>query len=108
MQIKRKDGPGSPDKPRVYVNSIFEIQENATALPSNKVTRDFPVLLFRTVSDRVADPHHLDAGPDPAFYFNENADLDFTLMRIRILLLIKVMEICDHWSLDPTLYRAPF
>jgi hypothetical protein len=42
LQIKRKDGPGSPDKPRVYVNSIFEIQENATALPSNKVTRDLP------------------------------------------------------------------
>jgi hypothetical protein len=26
----------------------------------------------------------------------------FNLMRIRILLLIKVMGICDHWSVDPT------
>ena len=77
MQIKRKDGPGSPDKPRVYVNSIFEIQENATALPSNKVTRGLPVLLFLTVPDRVADPHHFDADPDPAFHFNANADSDF-------------------------------
>ncbi len=25
----------------------------------------------------------------------------FTLLRIRILLLIKVMRICDHWSTDP-------
>ncbi len=50
MQIKRNDGPGSPDKPRVYVNSIFEIQENATTLPSNKVTELFlsysPVLFL--------------------------------------------------------------
>lgn len=34
--IKRNEGPGTPGKPRVYVNSIFEIQENVTALPTNK------------------------------------------------------------------------
>jgi hypothetical protein len=77
MQIKRNDGPGNPDKPRVYVNSIFEIQENATVLPSNKVRRGLPVLLFRTDTDRVADPHHFDADPDPAFHFNANPDPDF-------------------------------
>jgi hypothetical protein len=77
MQIKRNDGPGSPDKPRVYVNSIFEIQENATVLPSNKVRRGLPVLLFRSDTDRVADPHHLDADPDPAFHFHADPDPDF-------------------------------
>jgi hypothetical protein len=25
----------------------------------------------------------------------------FALMRIRILLLIKVIKVCDHWSIDP-------
>ena len=35
--IKRNDGPGNPKKPRVYVNSIFEIQANVTALPNTKV-----------------------------------------------------------------------
>jgi hypothetical protein len=25
----------------------------------------------------------------------------FTIMRTRILLLIRVMTICDHWSMDP-------
>jgi hypothetical protein len=79
MQIKRNDGPGSPDKPRVYVNSIFEIQENATVLPSNKVRRGLPVLLFRTDTDRVADPHHLDADPDPALHFYADPDTDFNL-----------------------------
>lgn len=37
MKVKRGDGPGTPSKPRVYVNSIFEIQANATHLPVNKV-----------------------------------------------------------------------
>ncbi len=35
---------------------------------------------------RVADPHHLNAYPDPDFYFNGDSDVQviFTLMRIRI------------------------
>jgi hypothetical protein len=36
----------------------------------------------------VADPHHVDADPDPTFHFdadpNADQDLDFYLMRIRI------------------------
>ena len=37
LQVKRDDGPGNPLKPRVYVNSIFEIRENHT-LPRDKVS----------------------------------------------------------------------
>jgi hypothetical protein len=42
-----------------------------------------------------------DADPDPSFYLIR-IRLN-TLMRIRILLLIsKVMQICDHWYLEPS------
>jgi hypothetical protein len=34
---------------------------------------------------------HFYADPDPAFHFNA----------VRILLLIKLMRICDHWPTDP-------
>jgi hypothetical protein len=38
--------------------------------------------------------------PDPAFHF--------TVMQIRILLLNKVIKVCDHWSIDPPgLYFEP-
>jgi hypothetical protein len=37
---------------------------------------------------RVADPHHFNADPNPAF----------TFMRNRIQLLLKVLGICDHQS----------
>ncbi len=46
----------------------------------------------------------------PAFYgtFMRIRNQLFTSMRIRILLLIKVMEICDHWSVDrPGLHFEP-
>jgi hypothetical protein len=32
----------------------------------------------------VADPHHLDADPDPTYYLYADPDPDFYLMRIRI------------------------
>jgi hypothetical protein len=53
------------------------------------------------------DSHHVDADPDldPSFYFDVDLDLDpdlkFNLIQNRILLLIKVMQICNHWSTDP-------
>jgi hypothetical protein len=47
----------------------------------------------------VADQHHFNADPDPAFHINADPDPIFTLMRIRILLFIKAMRICDHWSI---------
>jgi hypothetical protein len=59
---------------------------------------------FFSVLDRIADPQHAD--PDPAF-FHVNADPDqaFSLIRIRILilLLIKVMKFYDYryWYKDP-------
>jgi hypothetical protein len=40
------------------------------------------ISIFYSMVTRVADPHQ-------------------PLMRIRILFLIKVMGICDHWSKDP-------
>jgi hypothetical protein len=48
--------------------------------------------IFSTRGAESADPHHFDGDPDPTLH----------LMRIRsrILLLIKVMRICDHWSTD--------
>jgi hypothetical protein len=45
---------------------------------------------------RVADPHHVDVDPDPSFYFDEDPNPTLILTRIRILLLIKVMQICNH------------
>ncbi len=49
---------------------------------------------------RVADPHQFNAVPDPAFHFSDQ-DPTFHRFRIRILILIRVMRICDHWSTDP-------
>ncbi len=47
-------------------------------------------------SAEVADPHNLNADPDPAFHWNvENADPDSAPHDI------KVMRICDHLSTDP-------
>ncbi len=50
----------------------------------------------------VADPHHFHADSDLAFHFNANPDLAFHFISDpdRTLLLIKVMGICDHWSID--------
>ncbi len=41
----------------------------------------------------------MDRDPDPSFYFNENRIRHFTL--IRILLIIKVMQICGHLAYKP-------
>ncbi len=62
--------------------------------------------IVRTVAGRVvADLHHLYADLDLAFHFNTVPDSDpaFHLMRIRIriLLLIEMIRICNHWSADP-------
>ncbi len=59
------------------------------------------------------DPHNFHADPDPAFNFNTDTSPFFTLMRIRILLLIRVMQICDHLytasiaSVRPTALQGP-
>jgi hypothetical protein len=55
---------------------------------------------------RVADQQfNADSDPDPVFRIRIQL---FTLMRIRILLFIKVMQICDRWSTDhPGLYFEP-
>jgi hypothetical protein len=49
----------------------------------------------------VADPH--ESVPDPPCHFDVDPNPTFTLMRIliRILLLIKMMQIFDHWHTDP-------
>jgi hypothetical protein len=46
------------------------------------------------LTGRGPDPHHLIVGSDPTYHFKAD--------RVRILLLIKVMRICDHWSKDPS------
>jgi hypothetical protein len=58
-----------------------------------KPDRNATVITFLVNSNRVADPHHFNADPDPAFNYNADpdpafhfsADPDpaFTLMRIR-------------------------
>ena len=52
------------------------------------------------LSDRISDPHHFNAYPDPSFYINADPELIFNLNAdgIRILLRIKAMQICDHWT----------
>ncbi len=51
------------------------------------------------------DSHHFNAGPDPGPAFHRNADSDpafpFNADPVQILLLTKVIRICDHWSTDP-------
>ncbi len=55
-----------------------------------------------------ADSHHINADLAPAVHIYADPDPAFILMRIRILLLIKVMGIYDHWSIDlPGLYFEP-
>jgi hypothetical protein len=81
----------------------------------------FGISTLSTYKSRVADPHHLNADPNPAFQFNEdpdpafhvNADPDpaFNLLRIWIciLLFIKMMRIGDHLSIadPPRLHCGP-
>ncbi len=50
---------------------------------------------------RVGDPHHVKADSDIYFPCNAYRIRLFTMMRLQILLLIKVMRICDHWYTDP-------
>jgi hypothetical protein len=85
-------------------------------------TYDFVAIFFLASTleeNRVAYPHHVKTDPDPAFYLNADLGIQlFTLkltriqlltsMTIRIQLLFKVMEICDHWSINPTSSRTPF
>ncbi len=49
----------------------------------------FALSLLCLAKNRVADPHHLNADPNPAFYFT-NPDPAPLLSD----------GICDHWSLD--------
>ncbi len=46
------------------------------------------------------DPKHSDADPDSSFTLMRIQIRLFALMRIRIL-LIKVLQTCDHWSTGP-------
>jgi hypothetical protein len=57
-------------------------------------------------SSRDADPHHFNSDPDSAFRCYAKPDQTFPLKRIRILLLIKVMRICDYWREDPLKLRS--
>ncbi len=61
-------------------------------------------ILFPMVNSRVVDlAFHFNADTDPAFYYSTNPGIRiqlFTLMRIRILLVVNGMGIFDHWSLD--------
>jgi hypothetical protein len=58
----------------------------------------------KTDPARVADPHHFNADPNPAFHFNADPDPAFRFDgRIRILLLIAVMGIFVHWFENPPL-----
>ena len=50
--IRREDMLGSPSKPHVFVNSIFEIQANATHLPENKVE------LVKMIDKGIVIPFH--------------------------------------------------
>ncbi len=60
---------------------------------------------------RVADPHHNNADPvlDPSFHFNTDPDQTFSTsmqIRIRVLLLINIMRVCDYGSKDPPFYYS--
>jgi len=55
--IRRNDNVGTASKPRVYVNSIFEIQKNATYLPTDKIE------LVRMIDKGVVIPFHKQVCP---------------------------------------------
>jgi hypothetical protein len=57
-------------------------------------------LIYKIIKkDNVADPHqiwiHFDADPDSTFHFDADSDAERQI-QIRIQLLIKVMQICNH------------
>jgi hypothetical protein len=58
----------------------------------------FPHMNFAVPASKVADPD-----PNSAFHLIriQIRLSNLMLIRIRILLLIKVMRICDHWYTDP-------
>ncbi len=57
----------------------------------------------------VADPQHTNADPDHSFHFNTDPDQTFSnsvQIRIRILLHIIIMRVCDYGSKDPPFYSS--
>ncbi len=78
--------------------------------------REMSTILECKVSDphhinAVSDTHHINVDPDPAFHFNGDPDSTFSLScgRIQILILIKVMQICDHldYRISKALFEPP-
>ncbi len=60
---------------------------------------------------RISDPHHINADPDldPSFHFNTDPDQTFSTsmqIRIRILLHIIIMRVCDYCFKDPPFYSS--
>jgi hypothetical protein len=57
----------------------------------------------------VADPHQLNADPDPSVHFNAYPDpTPVRLMRIGVWIHIRLMQFCDHCSTDlPRLHFEP-
>ncbi len=54
-------------------------------------------------------PHHVDVDPDSNFHLDTGCgsgfDFFFILMRMQVLLLMKVMLVCDSLSIDPLWLR---
>ncbi len=49
---------------------------------------------------RIVDAYHLNVDPEPSFHFYADPYSKFYFITDpdRILLLTKVLQICDHWS----------
>ena len=78
---------GSVFRPRFLIT-------NANLLISPVGKPSMKSFFRNTMIVTIPDPYyyfHFDAGPDPNLHSYVDPDL----------LLIKVMQICDHWSTDP-------
>ncbi len=64
-------------------------------------------MIFRKFWTKCMDSHHVDADPDLDSSFilmwmmDLDPDLKFNFIQNRILLFIKVMQNCNHWSTGP-------
>ncbi len=51
---------------------------------------------FRIASGSVADPHHIDANPNPSFPFDADSAYHLDTDPNPDLLLIKLIQFCDY------------
>jgi hypothetical protein len=113
----RGAGRSSSPHPSLWTCSLHSRRPQVGTRPLVHITKLLSLIMcFRIIRGwyhciRVAYPHHFKADPDPAFRFNADTDPAFpfnTDPDPAFLLIIKVMQICDHLYADlPRLHFEP-